>query len=65
LGLAAGLVGWLFGPVGWVVRSFLIVAALLLIVPGVRTDLIGLTMLIVAVGTALARRQATAKTGVA
>jgi len=63
LGLAAGLVGWLFGPVGWSVRSLLIIAALLLIVPGVRTDLVGLTMLIVAVGVTLTRKRATAKAG--
>jgi TRAP transporter 4TM/12TM fusion protein len=60
LGLAAGLVGWFFRPVGWIVRAYLIVAALLLIIPGVRTDLVGLAMLVVAGGVALARRRADA-----
>jgi TRAP transporter 4TM/12TM fusion protein len=56
LGLAAGLVGWFVRPVGRAVRAYLIVAALLLIVPGIRTDLIGLVMLVVAGGVALARK---------
>jgi TRAP transporter 4TM/12TM fusion protein len=60
VGLAAGLVGWFFHPVGWAARVYLFVAALLLIVPGVRTDLIGLTMLIAAAAVALARRRAAA-----
>jgi TRAP transporter 4TM/12TM fusion protein len=58
IGLAAGLVGWLFQPVGWLVRSALVVAALLLIIPGLRTDLIGLAMLLAIGGVALARRKA-------
>jgi TRAP-type uncharacterized transport system fused permease subunit len=57
LGLAAGLVGWFFRPVGWAIRVYLIVAALLLIVPGVGTDLVGLVMLVAAGGAALLRRR--------
>ncbi len=57
VGLAAGLVGWFFHPVGWLARAYLIGAAVLLIVPGVWTDLIGLAMLVVAGGVSLARRK--------
>jgi TRAP-type uncharacterized transport system fused permease subunit len=65
LGLAAGLVGWLFRPVGRLVRALLIVSALLLIVPGVRTDLVGLAMLIVLGGVGALGKRAAAKAGAA
>ncbi|RPI10523.1 MAG: TRAP transporter fused permease subunit [Zetaproteobacteria bacterium] len=65
VGLAAGLVGWLFRPVGWFVRVLLIVSALLLIVPGVRTDLVGLAMLFVLGGVGLVGKRATAEPGAA
>jgi len=43
--LAGGIQGWLFGTVGWPVRAALVVAALLLIKPGICTDLAGMAIL--------------------
>lgn len=63
LGLAAGLAGWFFRPVGRIFRVYLIVAALLLIIPGARTDLVGLALLVAAAGAALVRRRADAASG--
>ncbi|HEY9022152.1 MAG: TRAP transporter permease [Paracoccaceae bacterium] len=42
--LAAGLAGFLLRPTGWIARSLLVAAALTLINPGLVTDVIGLSL---------------------
>lgn len=46
--LASGTEGYLYraGIIGWPVRTLLIVASLLLIIPGLKTDLIGIALVI-------------------
>ena len=42
--LAGALEGWYFRPIGWAFRATLFASAILLIVPGHRTDLLGLSV---------------------
>ena len=42
--LAGALEGWYFRPIGWAFRVPLFASAILLIVPGHRTDLVGMTV---------------------
>ncbi len=61
--LAAGSEGWLYGvgSIGWVQRAPLLVAAFVLLKPGLQTDLIGLAIVAGVYGSCLLmRRQATA-----
>jgi TRAP-type uncharacterized transport system fused permease subunit len=51
--LAAAVIGYLFRPATWLERAVLLAAALLLIDPGLVTDLIGLAVL--GLGAALQR----------
>lgn len=46
MALAAGLQGYLLGPMNWIQRGILLVAALLLIKPGLMTDLVGYGLLL-------------------
>jgi TRAP-type uncharacterized transport system fused permease subunit len=58
--LAAGLFGYLRRPLAMWQRALLIVAALLLIKPGPLTDLAGLALAAVVLGSQYARRQSAA-----
>jgi TRAP-type uncharacterized transport system fused permease subunit len=40
--LAGALEGWYFRPIGWIFRLPLFIAAILMIFPGLLTDLVGL-----------------------
>jgi TRAP transporter 4TM/12TM fusion protein len=40
-GLAIGVIGWVFRPVGWLLRFYFIAAGMLMLVPGWWTDLVG------------------------
>jgi len=42
--LAGALEGWCFQPIGWTFRLLLFVAAILMIIPGLLTDLVGLAV---------------------
>jgi len=42
--LAGSLVGWYFRPIGWTFRLLLFVSSILMITPGLLTDLIGLAI---------------------
>jgi TRAP-type uncharacterized transport system fused permease subunit len=50
IALAAGLEGYFIRPATWLERGLFIVAALMLIDPGITTDIIGLVLLGVALG---------------
>ncbi|MDR2504204.1 MAG: TRAP transporter permease [Deltaproteobacteria bacterium] len=58
--LAAGLEGWLSGPCSKPIRLILLVAGVLTIDPGLRTDLIGFALFLLAVILSLKRRPKTA-----
>jgi TRAP transporter 4TM/12TM fusion protein len=61
--LGAGLIGYFIGPTRWWERALLVGGALLLITPGVSTDLLGAACLIAAVvSQRLARRALVAST---
>lgn len=57
--LAAGIQGWLLGRASWAERILCLAAAILLIKPGLTTDLIGFAALGVAVGFQAIRRRRT------
>jgi len=56
--LAAGLQGWIVRKVSWVERSLLIAGGLMVISPVNSLDLVGVALVIVAVGLQLVRRRA-------
>ena len=57
MGIASALQGYLLATLNWILRIVMAVGGLLMIVPGIVTDLIGLALIVVVVVFQLAEKK--------